>query len=78
MNIDVENRINSLISQEQSLQEQLLSVQQQKARLQTVLQVWNECSNDPQFYTYVSAVTANFQPLCLNQQPLKQLLKLLN
>jgi type II secretory pathway pseudopilin PulG len=61
MNADVEAKINFLISQEQSLQEQLLSVQTQKTRLQTVLQVWNECKNDPTFYTYVAQVTENFK-----------------
>jgi type II secretory pathway pseudopilin PulG len=61
MNVDVENKINDLILQEQTLQEQLRSVQLQKTRLQTVLQVWNECSADPSFYTYVAQVTENFK-----------------
>jgi hypothetical protein len=63
MNIDLENRINGLIAQEQNIQQQLLSVQQQKTRLQTVLQVWNECSADPTFYGYVAQVTENFKTI---------------
>ncbi len=63
MNIDVENKINNLILQEQSWQEQLISVQMQKTRLQTVLDVWQQCSRDPQFYSYVASVMADFKTM---------------
>jgi hypothetical protein len=63
MNTDVDSKINLLISQEQSLQEQLRSVQQQKTRLQTILQVWQECFNDATFYSYVAQVTDSFKTI---------------
>ena len=61
MNVDVQNKINDLITQEQSLTQQLLTMQAQKSRLQNVLAIWVDCSNDPTFYTYVSQVTSDFQ-----------------
>lgn len=67
MNVDVENKINSLILEERTLQEQLHFVQLQKTRLQTVLQVWIECEKDETFYQYVSQVTENFKTVpCFN------------
>jgi hypothetical protein len=60
MDTQLSDQINVLIAQEQTLQSQLLTVQQQKTKLQTVLSVWNDCASEASFYNYVLQVTQAF------------------